>query len=461
MKKTMSILSILLAALMVNPVVAQVVFSSSFENWDQGKPVDWKGSATNLAADSISQVTSGTQFGSNAVQLQNRANGHKRFSSNAVSVEEGIEYQFKFWVRGKGDIRVGLFDNDLGNNDFGYKYGTYQSIDDTNWVEVNQSVIADTTTSSAQFIFSLRNTKADKNHLQIDSVVISSAAVEPVRIFDIQHTASPDGNSPLMGQTVTTGGIVTAVKPNPNGGYYLQAGTGAWTGVFVYDPGRSSTVAIGDSITLTGMVEEYFSTTQLSQVSGFELVSSGNPVPAALVETTANIGTEQMEGVLVKAQNAEAVSAPNNFKVWQANDGSGVLLVDTLLYRYTPIVGHHYNITGVITYAFSTYRILPRSMNDVEDLEPNGIPGMQNQANWFIYPNPSRGEAQMNLNLDRPSQVRVRLLDAAGRMVAQKEYDLNAGQNLIQIGQFVPKAGFYQVQLEDGNAISTRALIVQ
>jgi hypothetical protein len=459
MKKQLTFLSFLLVILTSSESYAQVIISNSFEEWEGGKPVGWQGSTTNLGADSITRVNTGAVYGNASVQIQNRTSSHKRFSSNAISVEEGVEYRFKYFVRGKGDIRAGVFDNDLGNQDFGYKYSAYFNVNSSDWVEVNQSIIADTTTANAQFIFSIRNTDAASNHIQIDSVAVTSATVEPVSIYEIQFTADPSGSSPLNGQVVTTGGIITAVKPNPNGGYYLQAGEGAWNGIFVYDPGRSTSAAIGDSVTLTGTVEEYFSATQLSQVNGFNKVSSGNTVPAAFVATTATLGTEAYEGVLVKAMNAEATSPPNNFKVWPADDGSGMLLVDTTLFRYTPVVGRRYNITGVIAYAFSTFRILPRNLSDVEDLV--GIDDVTQKFEWSVFPNPSSGFVHLQCRSEKKSEGLIRLMDVSGKLLAQIQVKLLPGVvQSTEISNFLQGAGVYFIQYQSDNISSTSRLLV-
>lgn len=460
MKNKFTIFCMLAALLFAGSISSQVIITNSFEVWSNGKPEGWQGSTTSLGKDSISQVTTGTVYGTSAVQLQNRSNSHKRFSSNVVSVEEGVEYRFKYFVRGKGDIRVGLFDNDLGNADFGYKYSAYSNVNSQDWIEVNQSIIADTTTVNAQFIFSIKSTNAANNHLQIDSVAITSASVEPVKIYAIQFTSEAAGDSPLKGNSVTTGGIITAVKPNPNGGYYLQSGEGAWNGIFVYDPARSATAAVGDSITITGTVEEYFGVTQLSQVSGFNKVSSGNTLPAAHTATTAVLGTEQYEGVLVKAMNAEATSIPNNFKVWPANDGSGQLLVDTLLFRYTPVVGRRYNITGIITFAFGNFRILPRSLSDVVEI-PLGIEEGAQAMQWSVFPNPSEGVVHFSCYAGQKEEGMIRVMDSAGKLLGLVNVSLSQGQNTIDLSRLVNGSGVYFVQYQSGRSTTTRLFTVK
>jgi hypothetical protein len=112
----------------------------------------------------------------------------------------------------------------------------------------------------------------------------------PTAIYDIQGESH---TSPLLGQTVTTTGIVTAVS---NSGFYLQDPTGDGNiatsdAIFVFTSSRPS-VAVGDGLEVTGTVSEFtpggastrnLSTTQLSGNPAITVLSSGNPLPAATI----------------------------------------------------------------------------------------------------------------------------------------------------------------------------------
>jgi len=372
-----------------------------------------------------------------------------------VMVDEGVEYRFKYYARGRGDIRVGLFDNDLGNGDFGYKYSSYFTLNSADWIEINQSVVADTTYPLAQFLFSVRNTILADGHIQIDSVSITSATVEFTRIYDIQFTTSPTGDSEYIDQTVITGGIVTGVKANPNGGYFLQAGTGAWSGIFVFDPTNNATVAIGDSLILDGVVEERFGNTQLKNVSNIEKVSSSNPSPTPFVAPTGTLASEPYEGVLVRAQDATCTSAPNNFNEWSINDGSGVILVDDDLFNYSPVlVNSRYNVTGPITFGFSQFRILPRSAADVSIVL--GLNNL-NEVTFEVYPNPATSILNIQLNNNTENTL-VELRNINGQLVESKRFN-NA--QLFQINTADYAKGIYLLTVTNNNERVSRLVSIQ
>ena len=162
-------------------------------------------------------------------------------------------------------------------------------------------------------------------------------------IYDIQGAGH---TSPLVGQTVTTTGVVTAVDTN---GFYLQDPNGdgdiATSDAIFLFTGSAPSVAVGDAIQVTGVVSEFtpggvgtgnLSATQLSSLSGIIVESSGNALPAATiigqggrVPPSENIDDdafasfdpttdgadffESLEAMLVTAQDVVAVSGTNRF----------------------------------------------------------------------------------------------------------------------------------------------------
>ena len=199
---------------------------------------------------------------------------------------------------------------------------------------------------------------------EVDKIIIDETATAPptfVRIYDIQYTTT--GDSPYKDSTVSTAGIVTAVASN---GYYLQDSSSAWNGIFVFDP--SNAVSMGDSLELIGDVDEYYDATQLENIVSFNIVSSGNALPAPLVLQSNDLANEMYESVLVRVENAECTATQGN-GIWSLNDGSGVGLVQSGttngLFSFIPAVGSVYWVTGPLNYSFSEYKIWPRNAQDI------------------------------------------------------------------------------------------------
>ncbi len=172
-----------------------------------------------------------------------------------------------------------------------------------------------------------------------------------IAVHDIQGASH---TSPLVGNTVTTEGIVTAETSN---GFYLEAPASGWDsdpatseGIFVFTS-STPTVNVGDDAVVSGMVSEFrpggsggttnLTTTEL--VSPFISVSTtGNSLPPPVVigtgdripptvkiESDANgsvetSGTfnpavdgidfyESLEGMYVQVNNAQVVGPTHNF----------------------------------------------------------------------------------------------------------------------------------------------------
>ena len=132
-------------------------------------------------------------------------------------------------------------------------------------------------------------------------------AVE-LSIAQIQGTGSA---TPYAGQAVTTTGVVTAVYSTGGyNGYYLQtAGTGgaedatpgASDGVFVYSPDTAGSVALGQTLTVTGTAGEHYGLTQISVPAGGVQVAgeAGTVAPRELAFPLTEEEKEAHEGELL------------------------------------------------------------------------------------------------------------------------------------------------------------------
>lgn len=112
-----------------------------------------------------------------------------------------------------------------------------------------------------------------------------------VRVHDIQGTTRV---SPLDGEAVTgVPGVVTAVRTTGSRGFWIQdiapdADPRTGEGVFVYTGSAAPAVAVGDSVLVSGTIDEYYpsATTQsITEITSprTTVLSSGNALPAPVV----------------------------------------------------------------------------------------------------------------------------------------------------------------------------------
>ena len=131
-------------------------------------------------------------------------------------------------------------------------------------------------------------------------------------------------------------------------------------------------MTIGDFVSLTGVVNEYFGLTQLEGVDGnpiaTSILSQGNELPAAEVLGTGAANMEEWEGVLV--QSTGVVSSPDlGNGEWGMDDTSGELRVDDRGWNHQAtgevVINAQFQVTGPLHYSFGNYKMLPRDEADV------------------------------------------------------------------------------------------------
>jgi hypothetical protein len=446
----------ILAALSL-PAQAQTVFESGFENWTDNLPTDWNGVRTNLPTASITQVSENVHGGSFAVRLTNAASAHQRFSTQDVSVVAGQTYEVRFWARGNGEVRLGLYDGRPGN---GYSsYTGYTTLSGPTWTEVVLTVACTNDTTAGQFILSLRNTM-DPEHLVVDDVTISTTAPEdptPATISEIQGNATPEGASNLDSVLVQTSGIVTGVATNTSGtitSFFMQDGTGAYSGIFVFGTPPTA-VAMGDNITVVARVDEFNSLTELVSVQSVTVNSSGNALPAAENLNAATASTEPWEGVLVRVADLECQNLPdatNNFQ-WLGTNWQGSMLVDDLIYDSTPIVGNYYSVTGLVTYTFSEWKLEPRMESDIEI--GTGVDELNN-VRITAFPNPAAQVITLDLS-GLADRTEYTVHDATGRMVLSEV--ATAERTALDVSNLTN--GMYMLTLRNKGAMTGIRIAVQ
>ena len=196
------------------------------------------------------------------------------------------------------------------------------------------------------------------------SITLSIAPPPPptVAIHDIQ---GPGTTSPMVGQSVSTSGIVTARKSN---GFFLQTPDGAVDadpntseGVFVFTSSAPPASAqVGNEVQVIAKVQEFIPSadvnsppvTELGNVSSVQLLSTGNPLPAAITLTAADTSAtgsveqlERFEGMRVHV-NSLTVSGPTDGTV---NESSATSVSTGIFYGVITGITRPFREPGIET----------------------------------------------------------------------------------------------------------------
>jgi len=203
--------------------------------------------------------------------------------------------------------------------------------------------------------------------------LFSGLSFTQVSIFEIQYTINPGNGtypSPLEGQNVSVGGIVSATKYN-NGNYFISSSNGGdWQGIFIYD--YSYAPEIGDSIIISGEVYEYNGFTEMKNLTNFEILSSSNPLPIPEQISTLELSLEEAyESVLVEINDVYVTQAYDTWDEWHVDDGSGSGIIADAIFRlkdtdFPLFLGYPFSsIKGTVSYSYDKYMLHPGSVDDI------------------------------------------------------------------------------------------------
>ncbi len=293
-------------------------------------------------------------------------------------------------------------------------------------------------------------------------------------IFTIQHeyvdTDTVTFESQWVGRVVTITGLITGERDAfPYPFYFVQQGTGRWSGIQIYDPQMNYTTVRGDSVIIAGTVLEYRGMTELVNILYYNVVSSGHTVTPTLANTghlnvTADTIAEGYEGVLVQTATAAVVSDdPNN---WQIDDGTGVAYVDNSnAYTYTPHVGDSVQVTGNVRYIGGNFSINPREDADINVVYVgvSELPSLKIKS-FEVMPAVSfTGSFDLMLTVTKRTHVSVNLYNIAGQRVANVvDRDMEAGLHEIRanLGGLTPGVYFFKLEAE-GVTFLRKAIVVR
>jgi predicted extracellular nuclease len=287
--------------------------------------------------------------------------------------------------------------------------------------------------SNEQFFVNVQNltgTVGTVDNQAIGTLTNDDVASTPIGTIQGDQTGDPNDASPMLGQSVTVVGIVTARDATGSGGFWVQdAGDGnpdTSDALYIFEGSTHAALAVGNIVRVTGTVAEFFHLTQLSGVLTVTVLDAGvQPLPAAVVissvsntpSTTYPSNLEKFENMRVTVPDF-TVTAPNRLKTGAEFYGvvtgtprpfrePGIAVEATLpnpppalpyagpVFDNNPeLLSVHNNlltggtallvnagtringgITGVMDYSFNKFRLLPEPGTlTAADIDPTTIP---------------------------------------------------------------------------------------
>jgi hypothetical protein len=325
----------------------------------------------------------------------------------------------------------------------------------------------------------------------------------PLTIQDVQYTPYLNGRTPYLGAVTPLSGIITAdtahipLSPPTAGStssWYMQSTNQPWSGIWL-TPADTTTqkqmaaLRNGDSVMVTGTVQEQFDVTRLGNITGVQKLTSGNPEPAPAVRTTGgfNVGNgsptaESYEGMVVRFNNVTVTdinptfSDPNEYAL---SDGSGAVVVQkNPLNKYSNIpadtafgktilhVGNKFTfVTGIIHYSFNQYKFVPRTDADFGTLTGVSLPGDGvlpiTYAMSQNYPNPFNPSTVIAYDMPVAGPVSLKVYNVIGQQVATLVNQVVApGHYTVRFDGGSLSSGVYFYRLQTNGFVSTKKMML-
>ena len=337
-----------------------------------------------------------------------------------------------------------------------------------------------------------------------------------LNIRDVQYSPFGGGYSGFSGYDVTVTGVVTSDTSDIDGNetgtltgpqVYIQDGQGAWSGIRINGT-EVLALSRGDNVTVTGTVSESNGLTQVGGINSSSNVtvnSSGNTLPTAEElatsdldqKTNGTVDAEQWEGVLVKYsnltvtdENADGNPGPEEGSGGNRNFGD-ILVADAsgsntridlqdgnhiynnwwfagqdTLPTYVSTGSTFESVTGIVYYAFSNYKLVPRKNDDIVGFVTDVKDAVDPQPSAYQlnqnYPNPFNPSTVISYSIPRGGLVTVKVYNMIGQEVETlvNQFQSSGSHQVTFNGRSLSSGVyFYRINSENFNMVRKMVLL--
>ncbi len=332
--------------------------------------------------------------------------------------------------------------------------------------------------------------------------VLEDAIVSSIQ--RVQRSPFGSGYSSYDGFELTVSGIVTSDTSTILSGaqVHIQNGTGPWSGIWIFGDNVLD-LQVGDSVTVTGTVDEDYDYTRIESITEVIINSTGNPVPDPTEISTDVVGAsssgslpaESYEGVLVVYsdvtvidENADGDPGPDEGSGGSRNFGEMLIADNSNVGTRVELQQgnndyHNFwdaslenepirlstgntldQIIGIQYFSFGEYKLVPRTNDDfvglstAVDEEPLTADQFQLAQN---YPNPFNPTTVIQFSIPKRTNVSLKIYDVLGQEVVNLvNQEMNRGVHRVNFDGAQLSSGIYFYQLQAGNFIQTKKMLL-
>jgi predicted extracellular nuclease len=324
-------------------------------------------------------------------------------------------------------------------------------------------------------------------------------------IYDLQYTPFRSGNSGFVEQTVTVTGVVTSSKDDLGYVHIQQENQPTYAGITVANGTGIADVVTGDKVIVTGIVKEYFGLTRIENTTSILKVGTATIAPTSVnidsFRVASSTATEPYESMLVKFSNSAGAiyinntnaDAPSNFAEYRVardtlDPGAGCrvlagrqtnsvfssknvsYVMDSI---WTPNTGlpiiivkkgdNMASLTGIMTYGFNNFKLLPRNNVDFEAYQSINSIGSSfvNKGKALVYPNPT--SSVMNLDYIMPvntADLTLKIYDIFGRTINAVSLDGTTGTANVNVSEYAQGTYIYSISSASAGVLNNGRFVV-
>jgi len=288
---------------------------------------------------------------------------------------------------------------------------------------------------------------------------------EPTDIAYIQNNIND-----IQGQIFTVSGVVTIgsgkISTNTTQ-IYIQDNSGRGINLFNYV--YMEKINRGDSIIVTGVTDQYFSTTEIKDFA-FTILDSGKSLPNPLEISIGNL-SDDLEGTYIstsgKICKKEETTGGTNYYLTDGNDTLIVRIpaasgIDTSYIK----IDYIYYVTGVLTIYRDEYELIVTYDDNIiyDAVEEEKLATPSQFGITHIYPNPFNPTSTIWFNIDKKTKVSLSIYSLDGKLIKNiiSDYKEPGKYSATWNGRDdqgkLLSSGIYFVVLKAGNLVDTRKI---